>query len=182
MKLWICLALLLIAPVSRAAAVVGHFTALGSDQWQVEFSVSHTGDPTPIAEFTVYFSEQHFADVVVVASPAGWDTIAIEPDTTIPAPGFVDGLALSAADHIVPLQTLDGFLATFRLLGASQPFDLRFDVYGEGLDHIGSGEITAIIDEPDMPLPEPPAPVLLMLAGAVAAASRRARPVRGVAA
>ncbi|MBY0242266.1 MAG: hypothetical protein K2X55_23435, partial [Burkholderiaceae bacterium] len=121
--------------------------------------------PGPLDEFTIYFDEHLFANLADATGPAGWDTLAIAPDTGIPAAGYLDGLAL--AGGIAAGDTLGGFSITFDFFGAGAPGAQQFSI----VDPLTFVEIdSGVTGASAVPLP---GTVPLMLAGLVSLACLR---------
>jgi hypothetical protein len=113
--------LLTLSLAAHAGTVLSTYTPLGGNQWSVAFSVTNTGEPAPVSEFTVYFAEGLFANLAVTGSPGTWDSIVIQPDPAIPADGFFDALALDQADALDDGESQSGFSMTFDFLGTGMP-------------------------------------------------------------
>lgn len=127
-------------PLSTNAAIItAESTWISGTQWSTSFVVAgEAGDPL-IEEFSIYFAPGLYDSLSVVMAPAGWDAIVIQPDTTIPADGFFDALALGIG--IAPGESLAGFVVSFQYLGSGMPpaqrFELidpvTFDIIGRGM-------------------------------------------------
>lgn len=170
-------AMLALPLLAQAAVVTSVFTPLGGSKWSVELGVRNDSSATPIGEFTVYFPEGNFSSLALTGSPDTWDTIVLQPDLGIPAPGFVDGLVLDVADALSQGDTVEPYVLTFDLLGASTPFALAFDVYDIAFNLLDSGSTVArILDQPPQTVPEPATSLLTWLGlFAAAIASRRSK-------
>ena len=123
------------------------------------------GSPSVINDFTVYFPDTSFAAIAFNASPVNWDSLIVQPDTTLHAPGFLDSLALGAG--IATGASLGGFEVAFNYLGQGTPPALRFDINDANFHPVFSGVTVAAIPEPEV--------ALLMLLGLGAIAGRRIR-------
>jgi len=98
---------------------------VGGSTWAYSYTVSNDTLGVDIEEFTVFFDVNLYANLSLVASPAGWDPIVIQPDGAIPDDGFYDALALSGG--IMPGNSLSGFSVQFDFLGTGTPGDQLFD-------------------------------------------------------
>jgi hypothetical protein len=179
LKAFVAVLGLLVPLIANAAVVTSVFTPLGGAKWSVELGVTNDSSATPISEFTVYFPEANFANLALTASPPSWDTIVLQPDLGIPAPGLVDGLVLDLADSLEQGDSIGGFKLIFDLLGAATPFDLPFEVYDADFNLLDSGSTTVRLVDPGGgggTVPEPSS-LLLAFLGQVGAVSvsRRSR-------
>jgi len=171
----------LLASLAGAAALIAPLHALGAGinatyhplsgtQWAVDFVVTGDGTPSVINDFTIYFPEATFASLSLATSPAGWDSLVVQPDTTLHSPGFLDSLALGPG--IGSGSSVGGFEVKFSLLGGGNPPPLRFDINDANFHAIYSGLtlVTAAVPEPDI--------AWLMLAGFGAIVGGRTRQQR----
>lgn len=165
----------LLASLIGAAALVAPLHAIGAginatyhplvgNQWAVDFTVTGDGSPSVINDFTIYFPDATFASLSLGASPVGWDSLIVQPDTTLHSPGFLDSLALGAG--IGTGASLGGFEVKFSFLGAGTPGPLRFDINDANFHAIYSG-LTTVTAVPE------PETAWLMLLGLGAFAGRR---------
>ncbi len=164
--------LLLMSFAAHAGKVDSTYTSLGGNQWSVAFTVTNTGEPAPVSEFTVYFAEGLFANLAVTGSPSKWDSIVIQPDSGLPADGFFDALVLDQADALDTGESQSGFSMTFDFLGTGAPGALPFDFLDANLEVVSSGITTATIEGGTVP--EPATVLLVALALSSIAATRRA--------
>ena len=157
----------LLASVIGAAALIAPLHAIGAginatykpligNQWAVDFIVTGDGSPSVINDFTIYFSDATFASLSLAASPAGWDSLVVQPDITLHSPGFLDALALGTG--IGNGVSVGGFEVKFSFLGAGSPPPLRFDINDANFHAIYSG-LTTVTAVPE------PETAWLMLAG-----------------
>ena len=127
---------------AHAGKVDSTYTSLGGNQWSAAFTVTNTGEPAPVSEFTVYFAEGLFANLAVTGSPSTWDSIVIQPDSGIPADGFFDALVLDQVDALDNGESQSGFSMTFDFLGSGAPGALPFDFLDANFTVIASGRTT----------------------------------------
>ena len=165
---------------AHAAIITYSAQNIGGDAWEYAYEVANESFGVGIDSFTIFFDEDSFADLAIVASPPDWDSIVIQPDLILPDAGFFDSLAL--ADPIALGSTLGGFAASFRFLGTGAPGSQLFTINDADFNPIFSGSTILRIDgEPPPPpvgVPEPPTLGLLAIAflGLAVAHWRRGRP------
>lgn len=142
--------------ISQATIINYAATSLGGDVWRYDYVIENNTLSDPIAEFTVYFPESLYQNLVVVSSPIDWDSIVVQPDPALPADGFFDALSLSSG--LMP-GALDGvFSVSFTYLGSSIPGIQPFNVYDNSFNLLDSG-----FTLPASPVPEPDTFVMMML-------------------
>jgi hypothetical protein len=144
---------------AQAAGLDANYQWLGGTDWQVAFTLHADGTPASVSEFTVYFPETSFSGLSLTGSPAAWDSLVAQPDTAVPAAGFLDGLLPAPAAGLTAGQSQGGWLVKFTYLGTGAPGQLNFDIVDASFNVVASGQ-TALVPEPSQPA--------LMLAGAVA--------------
>lgn len=160
----------LIAPLHAiGAGINATYKPLSGNQWLVDFTVTGDGSPSVINDFTIYFSDASFASLSLALSPAGWDSLVVQTDTTLHSPGFLDSLALGTG--IGTGATVGGFEVKFSFLGAGTPGPLRFDINDANFHAIYSG-LTTVTAVPE------PETAWLILIGLGAFAGRRMRQQR----
>jgi len=111
---------------AQAAVVQAQFSALGGNAWAAAFTVAASG-PQVIESFTIYMDAAWARNVLVQASPAQWDTLAVQADPALASDAFVDAL-LMGLGGITAAAPLAGFEINFDWLGALAPSALRFTV------------------------------------------------------
>ena len=144
---------LALLPISASATVITYTPSfLGGNQWQYDYTVaSAAGDPT-IDEFTIYFDPALYTNLATAATPSGWDPLVIQPDTSIPADGFFDELALVAG--ISPGDSLGGFAVSFDFLGTGAPGAQSYDIVDPNtFDTLSSGFTSTASSIPTVPEP-----------------------------
>jgi hypothetical protein len=160
----------LAAPLcSAAASIAATFHQMTGSQWIGDFVVTGDGSPSVINDFTIYFPDASFAALSLGASPAGWDSLVVQPDTALHSPGFLDSLALGSG--IGTAASLGGFEVKFNFLGTGSPPPLRFDINDANFHAVYSGLTTATVVTA---VPEPET-AWLFLVGLGAFALRRMR-------
>jgi PEP-CTERM motif len=160
----------LIAPLHAiGAGINATYKPVSGNQWLVDFVVTGDGTPAAINDFTIYFPDASFASLSLGASPGGWDSIVVQPDTTLHSPGFLDSLALGTG--IGNGVSIGGFEVKFSFLGGGSPPALRFDINDANFHAIYSG-LTTVTAVPE------PETAWLMLAGFGALVAGRMRQQR----
>ena len=164
-------AAILVAPLcSTAASISANYHQVAGNRWFADFVVTGDGSPSVINDFTVYFPDTSFAAIALNASPVNWDSLIVQPDTTLHSPGFLDSLAL--ASGIGTGISLGGFEVAFTFLGQGTPLALHFDINDANFRPVFSGTTVAAVPEPEM--------AWLMLLGLGAIAGARVRKQRQV--
>lgn len=159
---------------SQAAVVTSHYTAGTGTRWTVDLTVANDdGAPPLLSGFTVYFSENLFAGLQLLATPTTWDSIVIEPDPAIPDAGFLDSYAVDPADALAPGQSQAGFRVAFDYLGQGAPQSLFFEIVDANYAVLASGQ--SVVTLAPQAVPEPGSIVLAGLALAALCASGSAR-------
>lgn len=161
----------LVVPLHAAgAAISAVYHPLTGHQWTVDFTVTGDGSPAVINDFTVYFPDASFSALSLGASPSTWDSIVIQPDTTLHSPGFLDSLALGSG--IGNGASVSGFDVRFTFLGSGNPPPLRFDINDANFHAVYSGLASVTVAA----IPEPETALLMLLGlGAIAGARLRAQ-------
>lgn len=135
--------------LSRAAVVQSDYTLLSGNTWLADFTVINDGNPSQITGFTIYFSEDLFANLSLVGSPSTWDSLVIQPDTGLPAAGFLDSFVLLEADAIGAGGSQGGFRVQFDHLAGTPPPALRFDINDPSFNVVFSGTtLVSVVPEP----------------------------------
>ena len=132
----------LFAPLSQATVINSVYTPLGGSTWLVDFTLVFDGSPSSITNFTVDFPS--FSNLVLVASPATWDTLLVQPDAGIPDPGYLDSLALTPAAALTA-GSLGGFQVQFTFAGTPGP--LPFVISDATFTPVFAG-VTTVVPEP----------------------------------
>ena len=149
------------------ASIAANYQPITGNQWLANFVVTGDGSPAVINNFTVYFPETSFAALALRSSPAGWDSLVVQPDLALHSAGFLDSLALGSG--ITTGTSRGGFGVQFTFLDQGTPQALKFDVNDASFNPIFSGVTTAVVAIPE------PETAWLMLAGLGLFAARRMR-------
>lgn len=115
-----------IVPFAQAATISFDANNVAGNTWQVNYSVTNDAFATDLEEFSVVFDLGLYENISVFATPAGWDSIVFQPDSSLPDDGLYDVLAL--AGGIVGGNTLAGFGVQFDFLGAGAPGSQTFAI------------------------------------------------------
>jgi len=120
-------ALLMATQIAFATTITYDVNNISGTTWTYDFEVFNDSLSSGLEEFTVFFEVNAYQNLSVVATPSGWDPLAIQPDPTLPDDGFFDALALTAGG-LVPGDSLGGFIVQFDFLGIGTPGSQAFDV------------------------------------------------------
>ncbi len=114
------------APAAQAASLEYVLTDLGSNTWRYDYTLINAPAAPAFDEFTVFFANDLFSSIELLASPPDWDTLVIQPDPDIPADGFFDGLRI--AGPMPDGSAASGFSVKFSYLQGLTPGSQRFDL------------------------------------------------------
>jgi hypothetical protein len=134
---------------AHATLITYSVSALGPSMWRYEYRITNDTLPDPIGEFTVFFDRALYSGLAAVASPAGWDSIVVQPDSGIPSDGFFDSLAL--ATMLEPGHSLSGFAVEFNYSGTGPPGPQRLAILDTDFNAIDEG-VTVAVPEPSVVL------------------------------
>ena len=166
---------LMSASLAAQAAVINVvFTNLGGGiQYLAEFAIENDGAPASISGFTIFFDEAEYSNLSLTASPVTWDSLLIQPDIGLPAPGFLDALVLDPLNALTLGQTQSGFNVTFDYLGQRLPGALPFTINDSDFNVLFSGITTTVPGQPTSgQIPEPGVVWLTLLAAGCLAGTR----------
>ncbi len=114
---------------SAEAVIVQHSLAFaGGNSWLARFSITNDGGMPELAALSIYVSWAEVHQLSVLTSPAGWDSLVLQPDAALLSDGMFDTLALGSGNGVLPGQTVSGFRIQFDWSGSLSPQDLRFTV------------------------------------------------------
>ena len=161
--------LLFTLPLTLAHATIIDYTttALNGSQWRYDY-VIHNDTLGALEEFTIYFDEALYGQVLNVSGPAGWDLLTVQPDIGLPAAGYFD--AMSFIGGISGSSAVGGFAVTFDYLGAGDPGAQRFSI----IDPLSFAQLDSGMTHDAAAIPIPATP-WLMLGGTLAILWRRSR-------
>lgn len=150
-------------PAAQATMIFFEAANISGNTWEYSYTVENDSLGFDIEEFTVFFDVGVYENLVLADAPAGWDPLAIQPDTLLPADGFYDALALISG--VAPGTSLAGFSVQFDFLGTgtpgAQPFTIvdpfTFETVDSGSTQLADGIVA---------VPEPGS-FWLLLAGLV---------------
>lgn len=152
-------AFLFISAQANAAEMTSSFASLGGKLWSVDLAVVNDGSPPAVSGFTVYFADTLYADLLLTASPASWDSLVIQPDPGLASEGFLDSFMLDRSQPLTNGQSQGGFSVQFSYAGAGSPTALRFEIVDESYNVLYAGQTV-----PAGPVPEP-TPALMTMVG-----------------
>jgi hypothetical protein len=139
---------------AQATIIEYDVQAVTGETWRYDYYVTNDTLDAPIDEFTIWFDWNLFGEILFPLAPAGWDPIAIQPDTNLPHDGFYDALALGAG--ILPGATLGGFSVQFTWLGIGTPGSQAFDIVNPvDFSVLDTGMTRERVTAPPVGVPEP---------------------------
>ncbi|MDP3084484.1 MAG: MYXO-CTERM sorting domain-containing protein [Rubrivivax sp.] len=147
------------------------FSALGGSDWQLTLSVGNDGSLAEVTGFTVYFSETLYTNLALVSTPSTWNSLIIQPDRALAAPGFLDAYARTPQAGLRAGQVQSGFAVRFTYLGTGLPPGLPFEVVNPSFQPLSAGQSVAATSL----IPETSTTVLMSLGLAALAGLGRRR-------
>lgn len=174
-RLWSLLAFCFLSASVNGAPIYYEAESLGGNSWRYDYSVGSDDPSSPVYEFTIHFDLGLYSNLRLASAPSGWDPLAIQPDANLPADGFYDALALG--DPISYGDLLSGFSIVFEFLGVGAPGSQRYDIVDPQTFATLSSGLTQRSPS-TMPVPEPGASILLLLALGMCVVSRTVLPRR----
>jgi hypothetical protein len=117
---------LLFSTASSAAIITYTTSNNGAGNWTYNYTIAATSSDSVVQELTIYFDPLLYADLILDATPIGWDSIVVQPDPGLPANGFVDALSLGAG--LSPGDQVSGISVSFSFLGNGMPGAQHFDI------------------------------------------------------
>lgn len=120
-------------------------TPIGSQQWRYDYVLVNDSASAPVSQFTVFFDVASATSLAVADSPAGWDSLVLQPEPVLASDGVFDSLSL--AGGLGPGSAQGGFALTFVWAGPDAPSAQRFVAYDAAFAEIAGG-LTSPIPEP----------------------------------
>ena len=137
--------------VSQATVVNGDFTNAGGIAWTVDFKVTNDGTLPLVGNFTVFFDYGSASNLVLVSSPANWDTLVLQPDDGLASAGYLDSLPLDAGNKLSNGQSIRGFTARLDWSAAVAPNSFVYTINDDSFNVLETGTTAAT----SAPIPEP---------------------------
>ena len=120
--------MLLLAAVNTHATTIEYsLDSLGGNSWQYNYSVSNDTLGSTLNEFTIYFDSGLHQNLSVVASPADWDNLLVQPGSFIGLnDGFFDSYSFAG---LSPGESAGIFSVSFDWFGVgSLPAEQFFEI------------------------------------------------------
>lgn len=143
---WLLVMALAGASATQATTIVYSVNALGADMWRYTYTLDNTAGAVAFDEFTVYFDLPNVSALVGFTSPAGWDSLIVQPDPNLPDAGFFDALHL--AGPVAPGSTVAGFSVDFSYATGQTPGAQRFELVTSASSQTVFSGITSVVPEP----------------------------------
>jgi hypothetical protein len=148
------MAAVLMSTGSAQAALIEHSaSSLGGSAWRYDYRVVNSGPALSFDEFTVYVDAPGISNLSVLASPAGWATVVVQPDPLLPDVGYFD--AVNTSGPVAAGATITGFSVSFSAQPGFVPGAQRFEfVQSAPFAIVQSGMTRASVSQ--VPLSVPP--------------------------
>jgi hypothetical protein len=150
--------LALCGTAAHAAVVQYATTSLGGDFWRYAYTLEGQAPTGGFDGVTIYFEPTSFGTLTNLVAPPGWDPLIVQPDTGLPADGFVDLLHSGGllSGTVGPV----AFSVDVEYLGTGVPGAQRFELYVSNPFSVVASGLTQQASN----VPEPATVVLLALA------------------
>jgi hypothetical protein len=166
----------LLSTPANSTAIKYTLDNLGGSLFQYNYTLVNDTLGFDVDQFSVYFDLGLYENLSVSASPSLWDSLVIQPDSTVPADGFFDTVSLGPV--VVPGDSLGGFSVSFEWLGgATGPGDQNFELFDAGFNVIDSGR--TMDGRASMPVPASLSLLALGMVGVWASRRRFQKSYRG---
>ncbi len=119
---------MLFAAIAQATLVEATFEQLSGSTWRVTFVVRNNGTVTVIDSLSIYFDYANASNLIVLSTPGGWDTLALQRDAALQSPAFVDLLRIDPSQGIIPGTALAGLSVQFDWFGSGPPASFTWTV------------------------------------------------------
>jgi len=133
-------ALVLTASLSQATVITTAYRPFGANSWVADFTIRNDGTPPSFAGFTIDFPNA--TNLALLASPATWDSLVLQPDPSIPAFGFLDSFVINPANMLAIGQSIGGFQVSFSYLAGAAPGPLPFVINSATFEPLFFGSTT----------------------------------------
>lgn len=148
-------AALALSATVHAASVTHYFANVGGNTWDVSFTVT-AGSGQTVDAFSVYFDYGKATNLSILSAPNWWDTIVVQPDDALAAPGFLDSLQVDPTLGLGVGVNLKGFRVQFDWLGAGAPGPFEFSINDPvTFAALETGMTTLLGGGETTPVPEP---------------------------
>jgi len=121
---------------------------LFANRWEYTYTVSNDTLGSDIEEFTIYFEQGLYDNLLITTPLATWDELVVDPDVILgfPEDGFFDALALGPG--IAPGDDQTGFSVSFDWLGTGTPGQQAFEIVDPTTFAVMDSGFTRAIPEP----------------------------------
>lgn len=143
------------ASLAQATVISTAYTSLGGDAWLADFNILNDGSPMAFAGFTVDLPSA--TNLVLLGSPATWDTWAAQADTGLQDDASLDSSVFLPADALAVGQSVGGFRVSFNYAAGMLPGAMPFIVYDADYTTLAMGMTTVTA------VPEPATTLLAAL-------------------
>ena len=143
-KLLVTTALSCACALSQATVVNGDFTSAGGIAWTVDIMVTNDGTLPRVGNFTVFFDYGSASNLVLISSPANWDTLVLQPDDGLASAGYLDSLPLDAGNKLSSGESISGFKARFDWSASASPQNFAYSINDDNFAPLETGLTTSV--------------------------------------
>ena len=120
---------------AQALLITSDLSNISGDTWQYNYTVTNNNSVAEILNFSIYFSDFDYDNLMLISGPADWDILVEQPGTYFDEDGFIDLVALGSG--LAMGQSIVNLIVSFDYTGLGTPSGEQFvDVFP--LDEFGN--------------------------------------------
>lgn len=114
---------------AQALLITSDLTNISGDTWQYNYTVTNNNSVTEILNFSIYFDDFDYDNLILISGPADWDILVEQPGAFFAGEdGYIDLLALSSGLGLG--QSIFNLIVRFDYTGTGSPAGEQFvDVF-----------------------------------------------------
>lgn len=168
MKKILIFVFLYILSLTKAGATVISYdvTNISGNTWEYSYSLSNDTLAFDIQEFTIYFDYGVYQNLSItpLSSPAGWDSLVIQPGAFLTNDGYFDSFSLAG---LAPGDSVGLFSVQFDFLGTGGPGSQFFEIVSANDFSVLDSGYTSLYEPPGTSAVPVPAAIWLFGSGLI---------------